>query len=232
MAYKMVSVPVTLKMQEDVAAIVARAELQGVYSEKNAEIKLTRLAEDGISEDNLKKYFEQLSYLVTCFAQDKRDLNSKKLVTAGFGFAELRMLYLPTLTATILSQVGDCKIGNYMVEVQAPEGKVKVDRNFIIEMSEALYRNRDILFSEKDQIGVANVQINPDFMCNIVTACESRVAEVLSKDGTNPDIRMKLLATLAGISLVNATYSILYPVVDYVSYGTPSDYYHIDNKEH
>lgn len=233
MATKVISIPVTLKFNDDVAKVIARAELQGVYSEKNASLIIKQLNSDGIHERNLAEYYKQLGYLVCCFAKDKRDVNAHSLHSVGFNFSELRHLYLPTLIATILSQVGDCKIGNYLVEVEPPAEKVDVNRDFIISMSEALYRNQHLLYCNRDQIGVANAAINADFMCNIITALNpsTKEAEVLTKDGSKPDVRYKALATFAGLSLVNDAYSILYPVIDYVYYGKPSDYYELKSKK-
>lgn len=225
MSIKMVKVPVTLQKQEDVAKIIARAEFEGIYSSHGADIKLKKLEEAKITPERLAKYFNELQILVAAFAEDKRSVGGTALKKLGFKFSELRNLYLPVVTATILSQVGDCQIGNYVVEVYAPTDG-KVDRKFIIEMSEALYENSHILYAQKDQIGNAKAVINKDFMANIVISLDSdsRVANVYSKDGTNPDIKFKALATFAGISLVNSAYSILYPVVDYVEYGRPNDY--------
>lgn len=231
MSIKMVKVPVTLSVQEEVAKIIARAELEGVYSSHGAELKLKQLEEAGINAASLAKYFMQLQVLVGAFCEDKRAVDGTSLKKYGFRFSELKNLYLPVVTATVLSQVGDVQIGNYLVEVCAPAEGV-VDRKFVIEMSEALYENSHILYAQKDQIGVANADINADFMANIVTAMdfETRVANVCSKDGTNPDVKLKALATFAGLTLVNATYSILYPVVDFVDYGRPSNYLAIERK--
>ena len=225
MSIQVIKVPVTLQIQEDVATIIARSEFEGVYSQHGADIKLAQLEKAGITENALAKYFTQLQYLVCAFAEAKRDPSSDKLRKAGFGFGELRKLYLPSICATILSQVGDVQIGNYMIEVYAPKSG-KVERKFIIEMSEALYENSHILYAQRDQIGNANALINADFMANIVTTMDTtdRTAEVRSKDGTNPDIKLRAMATLAGVCLVNSALSVLYPVVDYVHYGRPGDY--------
>lgn len=230
MSIQNVKVPVTLNMQEGVAKIIARAEMEGIYAQHGAEIKLKKLEEANITEENLARYFIQLQALTCAFAQDKRDVGSGALHELGFRFAELKNLYLTPIIATILSQVGDCTIGNYTIEVCA--SKVgEVDRDFVIEMSEALYENSHILYAQRDQIGNAKAVINPEFMANIVTSMneDSRTAEVKSKDGMNPDIKMKALATLAGLSLVNSSYSILYPVVDYLDYGKPGDYLAVSN---
>lgn len=231
MSIKNVKVPVTLKLQEDVAKIIARSEFEGIYSSHGSELKLEELAKAGITPERLAKYFVQLQVLTCAFAEDRRDINAGCLRILNFRFSELKNLYLTPIIATILSQVGDVQIGNYVIEVCVPEDG-KVEREFIIQMSEALYENSHILYAQKDQIGNAKATINADFMANIVTVMDTseRVATVSSKDGTNPDIKFKALATLAGISLVNDAYSILYPVVDYVSYGRPGDYLAITNR--
>lgn len=225
MSIQNVKVPVTLKMQEDVAMIIARNEFAGIFSSHGSELKLKELEDAGITPESLAKYFVQLQVLTCAFAQDKRDINSKCLKSFGFRFSELRNLYLTSIIATVLSQVGDVQIGNYMIEVNTPTDGI-VERDFVIKMSEALYEHAHILYAQKDQIGNAKATINADFMANIVTVMDAseRVATVRSKDGSNPDVKFKALATLAGLSLVNAAYSILYPVVDYIDYGKPSDY--------
>jgi len=224
MATKQIKIEVTLVNKGEVADIIAASELAPMYDAKNAELKLKQLENEGITQESLAKYFLNLQVLVCKFAEDKRKIGNCGLRSLGFHFSELRGLYLPTLTATILSQVGDVVIGNYRVEVVAPKDG-EVDRNFVIEMSEKLFRNRHLLFSERDQIGNANAVYNADFMANVICNMseETRQAEVVSKDGTNPDVRLKLMAVLAGINLVNASYQILYPVVDYIDYGQPGD---------
>lgn len=222
---KNVKVPVTLNMQEDVAKIIARSEFQAVYEGHGTEIKITELERAGITPDTLAKYFMQLQVLTCAFAVDKRDIQAKTLRDFGFRFSELKNLYLPPIMATILSQIGDCVIGNYIVEVCVPADGV-VERDFIIKMSEALYENQHILYCQKDQIGNAKAIINEDFMANIVVAMDTdeKSAEIRSKDGYNPDVKIKVLSMLAGVTLVNAAYSILYPVCDFVNYGRPADY--------
>ena len=225
---KIVKVPVTLSIQEDVADIVARGEFSGIFSSHGAELKLKTLKEAGITPRSVAAYFMNLQVLTCAFAQDKRLINGGALRKYGFRFSELRNLYLPSITATILSQVGDVQIGSYMVEVSVPADG-KVDRDFVIKMSEALYENRNILYAQRDQIGVVNANINPEFMANIVLAMDrsERVATVQSKDGTNPDVKFKALAVCAGICLVNASMQILYPVIDYVAYGDTTGYLEI-----
>jgi hypothetical protein len=225
MSIQNVKVPVTLIMQEDVAKLIARAEFEGIYSTHGAELKLQELKAAGITPATLATYFSQLQVLTCAFAEDKRDVNAGKLRDLKFRFSELKNLYLTPIIATILSQVGDVQIGNYMIEVCVPADGI-VERDFVIKMSEALYENQHLLYSQRDQIGQAKAAINADFMANIVTTMDAteRVATVRSKDGYNPDVKFKALATLAGVSLVNSAYSILYPVVDYVEYGRPGDY--------
>lgn len=222
MSTKQIPIEVTLSIKEEVAKIIAAAELAPLYDAKNAELKFKSLEAEGITQESMTKYYLNLQILVCAFAHDKRVIGAGKLKSFGFRFSELKGLYLPTIMATILSQVGDVVIGNYRVEVVAPADG-KVDRTFVLEMSEKLFRNSHILFAMNDQIGVANVEYNPEFMANIIANLveEKREAEVASKDGTNPDPRLKLMAVLAGINLVNSSYQILYPVVDYISYGRP-----------
>lgn len=230
MTNQIISVPVTLQIQEDVAKIIARAEFEGVYSSKNGDLRLQELERNNITPETLAEYFMQLQVLVCAFAEDLRTIGNGALKEFGFRFSELKNLWMPSITATILSQVGDCQIGNYRLEVCVPADG-KVDRKFVIEMSENLYNCAHLLYANKDQIGVAQKVINPDFMANIVVAMDSsaRSAEVRCKDGSNPDIRMKMLATLSGLVLVNSAYQILYPVVDYVTYGRPAEVLNIDD---
>ena len=221
---KTITIEVAIQRKEEVAKIVAAAELRSLFDAKNAELKMASLERDGITQASLAKYYLNLQTLVGAFAEDKRKVSGGALKKLGFRMSELRLLYLPTLTATILSQVGDVTIGNYRVEVHA-SAKDKVDRDFVIEMSEALYRNKHIIFCERDQIGVLNREYNPEFMANVIMNLheETRTAEVVSKDGTNPDVRLKAMAVFAGLNLVNTALSVLYPVVDYVDYGEPGD---------
>ena len=227
---KQIIIDVTMQENSEVANIIARAELAPVWDEKNAQIKLEELEKNGITQDSLARYYTQLQTLVGLWCQAKRDISFDGLKKARFRFSEVKNVYLPTLMATILSQVGDVTIGNYRVEVAAA-ADAEVDRDFIIRMSEGLRDCRHILFAEKDQIGVANREVVADFMASVVLTMNAteRSATVVSKDGTNPDPRLKLLSILAGIRLVNDAYSILYPVTDYISYAQPGDAIKITN---
>lgn len=222
MISKNVCVGVTVKVNSEVAYAVARAELEGIYSSAGAECKLAQLEVDKINVKSLAKYYTQCAYLQAAFCEDKRSPGSK-LKELGFRFSELKQLFLPTLTATILSQMGDVAIGGYRIEVYAA-ADAKVDHDWIVGFSEALYRNQHLLFCDKDQIGVANREADPNMMSAIcVTVCEpEKVIQAGVFTGTNPDSRAIALNTMMGIVLVNQAYGILYPFEDYLYYGRPS----------
>ena len=219
-----VKVHVTLTEREEVATLIARAEMEGIVSGHGAEFKLKRLEEAGITEETLAQYYRYCQAITCAFCQDAREIAGNNLKSMGFRFAEIKSLYLPTITATILSQVGDCELGNYMIMVDAMKDIV-VDRDFVIKMSNALYDNSDILYAQKGQIGIASREINKDFMAIIVTSLstESREAEIrVHTSQENPDAKFKALAMFAGLTLVNSAYDILYPKYDNIELARPT----------
>lgn len=223
MAAKTNIIKVNINITKEVAEVLARATILPVYDQKSAGIKLRRLEEAGINEESLTQYFMQVATLVEAWHAAKRSIaENVTLKKYKFAFGELRQLYLPALFATVVSQVGDVKIGSYDIQI-TPRREGVVDREFIIRMSEALYENDAIIFAERDQIGVANREGNASVMSTIVLVLDhvTRDAEVATQTGQAVDDKAKLLSTLAGIELVNKAHTVLYPNVDYVNYGNP-----------
>lgn len=230
MTNKLLRVELTLSVNDQVAAAIARAELEGVYSSSAAALKLKELEESGITFETLKRYFKECAYLQAAFCQDRRNFSDSELRKLGFRFSELKQLYLPTLTATVLSQLGDVVIGGYRIEVYAA-AEAKVDHKWILEMSEALYSKQHILFCEKDQIGVANRQADANMMSAIVVTIDEadKVIKAGVMTGTQPDSRAIALGVMMGLTLRNAAYGILYPFEEYIPYGRPSGIVSISN---
>lgn len=228
-----VKVHVTLKQREEVSNIIARAEMEGIYAGHGAQFKTDRLAAAGITEGTLAQYYRYCQAITCAFIEDSRQVSGKALHDLGFRFSEVKNLYLPTIMATILSQVGDCEIGGYSIMVDAMKDVV-VDKNFVVQMSNALYNNSDILYAQKGQIGVVGREINKDFMAIIVTALstEECEAQVNVHNGVeNPDDKFKALAMFAGTTLVNEAYSILYPKYDTIELTRPTKYLAVQNSD-
>lgn len=243
MSVTKIKVGVTLKPNKEIASIIGRAEMAAAYS-KNSDVLLKKLESKGITEERLARYYYQLQILVCAYAHDRRMIGSRNLKDLGFRFNDMKNLYLPVISATILSQIGDCTIGNYDIEVEAIKGieakgkndatdegassegdedwKV-IDKAWIIEMSNALRDCRDLFPAYDGQLGNTHTKYSPDFMCNILTALEATTyqCEVRSKDGYNPDQKLKALAAFAGITLVNQAFQILYTEVDFIRLDRP-----------
>jgi hypothetical protein len=219
MTTNFISVPVTLVTNSEVAKIIAMSELEGIYSSNGAEMKLQKLEADGITVESLAQYFMDCATIQCAFVQQKRSMSSLALKNLGFRFSEPKNLYLPVLMATILSQIGDVVVSKaYHIEV-CVAADAKVDRDSVIAMSEALYRNAGILQSAKDQIGVANREVQSDVMSTIVLTMDdvTHVAKTGSMvTAENVDSRCRFLATCAGLTLVNTALSVLYPFEDYI----------------
>lgn len=223
MTAKFTPVHVTVKVSKSVAMALARAEMEGVYSMNGATAVLARLEQDGITEERLAEYFMQCALVQAAFCQDKRNEgNDSVLRKYGFRFSTVRTLYLPVLSATILSQMGDCKIGPYDIRVCAA-ADAKVDAKFMAEMSAALDKNRHFILAERDQIGVANAAIAPDMMSSIVVTIteDDHSVETGTMVGTSPDPRAAFFSAMMGLVLVQTANSVLYPFQDYFNYADP-----------
>jgi hypothetical protein len=220
-----ISVPVTLVTNPEVAKIIAMGELEGVYSSNGAEVKLKKLEADGITVESLAQYFMDCATIQCAFVQQKRQMSSLALQKLGFRFSEPKNLYLPVLMSTILSQIGDVVIADaYHIEVCAA-ADAQVDHDTVIAMSEALYRNDHIIHSTKDQIGVANREVQRDVMSTIVLAMDNTTytattGTMVGQNGV--DSRCRFLAACAGITLVNTAFAVLYPFEDYIRCGRPT----------
>ena len=223
MSNRIIPVGVTVDVKDEVAKAVAMAELEGVFSSTGADAKLKALADSEITVESLARYFKELTYLQAAFCEQKREPSSIALRDLGFTFSEPKNLYLPILTATILANMGDVAIGPYHIEVCAA-AEAKVDRTFIFQMSEALYRNQHILACGKDQIGVANREVPADMMASIVVTMSTSDQVLCTRTftGVNPDSRAVALNAMMGIVLKDAALNVLYPFEDYVTYARPS----------
>lgn len=222
MNHKVMQVGVTIAPETEVAKAIAMSELEAIYSSSGASLKLQKLEEDGINVETLTRYFLECAAIQAAFCEQKREFNSTALKDLDFKFSEVKDLYLPVLSATILSQMGDVSVGPYNIQVCA-NAEFKVDRTWVIQFSEALYRNQSIILCQKDQIGVMNRAATPDMMCSIVTSMSTvdKVIQVNTMVGASPDDRCGAFAALMGITLVNKAHDVLYPFESYIEYGRP-----------
>lgn len=231
MSIKESVIPVILNIDQDITKRLAKAELEPVWSAKNGSLKLQELAKLGITDVELAKYYTELVEIVSAMCEANRSPESGALDKVKFKPHEIRGLYVPVLFATILSQIGDVKIGNFRVEVKS-KIETKVDRKFVLDMSEKLLDVQHILPNENGQIVIGR-EGNPDVMASVLLSVNAneKAAAVATQDGQNPDDRCKLMAVAAGIQLVNQAHMILFTDHDYVMYGRPGDSIALQNKQ-
>ena len=200
------SVTLTLKPRAEVAREVAQAILMRANPHGQALID-EKLERAGINAESLAKYFVQVGQVVAEFWNYDWD----KTMTPTLRSHEVRGLFLPLLMSVVYSQVGNIEVGNYRYLIKASTD-VNVEKEFIIEFSAKLESMRQYIFGDVKQIGNYAAKPSDTVMLTILSAVSSdgREAEALVRDGVNVDDDLAGLAVLAGVTLVNEAYKILY----------------------
>lgn len=212
---------VSLRLKTSEAA--AREVAEAVWFRANphqSQLVQDRLEKAGITIENLNKYFIELTKAVAEFWNSNYDMNFQTTLKPH----ELRGMYLPLIYSVVLASIGNLKKGNYEYRIKAMVDE-KPDRKFLIDFSAILEDNRDIIKGDIGQVGNRAAQPQEATMLCILAevAEDGRTAEMLVRDGVTVDKDLAGLGTLAGLSLVESAYSIMYTGVEEVNFRQLTD---------
>jgi hypothetical protein len=209
--YKVV---LTLNVNENVAKEAAQTVLMRANPHGQSLIDEI-LNKAGITEDALNRYFCQLGLVVSEFWNAGWDPAFKPTLRSH----EVRNLYLPVLYSVIFSSLGNLKVGNYeyLLQASTSEGQ-KVDKKWLFDFSATLEQYRQYIRGDVGQIGNYGAKPQTSVMLSIVGEASARDAELLTRDGVTPDRDLAGIAVLAGLSLVETAYNILYTGVEQVNF--------------
>jgi hypothetical protein len=212
-------VSLRLKTSEFAAREVAEA----VWFRANphhSQLVQERLEKAGITVKVLQKYFVELVKAVAEFWNSNYDLDFQTVLKPH----ELRGMYLPLIYSVVLSSIGNITKGNYEYRIKAMADE-KPDREFLIKTSATLESLRDIIKGDVAQIGNRAAQPQEATMLCILAdvAEDGRTAEMLIRDGATVDKDLAGLGMLAGVSLVESAYSIMYTGVEEVNFRQLTD---------
>jgi hypothetical protein len=207
-------VKLTLKNNEQTAVVVSQAILNRANPHYQTLIN-DRLEKSGITVENMAKYFRQIGLVVADFWNGGWDLTYNKVLKSH----EVRGLYLPTIMGVIFSSIGNLKIGNYEYLIVAQSSE-EIEKDWLFEFSATLEANRDLVKGNVGQIGNYAAQPQQAVMLSILgeIASDYRSAEMLIRDGANVDTALAGLSVLAGLSLIEEAYNILYTGVEVVNF--------------
>jgi len=211
---KVFKVMLTLKTNKETAAVVSQAIIQRANPHYQTLIE-DRLNKNGITTENMAKYFQQVAMVVADFWHAGWDLSHKPVLKSH----EVRGLYLPTIMGVIFSSIGNLKLGSYEYLLVAQSSK-EIEKNWLFEFSATLEANRDIVKGNVGQIGNYAAQPQQPVMLSVLgeIASDNRSAEMLIRDGVNVDNALAGLSVLAGLSLIEEAYTILYTGVEEVNF--------------
>jgi hypothetical protein len=204
----------TLKTNKATATVVSQAIIQRANPHYQTLIE-DRLNKNGITAENMAKYFQQVAMVVADFWHAGWDLSHKPVLKSH----EVRGLYLPTIMGVIFSSIGNIKLGGYEYLLVAQSSE-EIEKNWLFEFSATLEANRDIVKGNVGQIGNYAAQPQQHVMLSILgeIASDNRSAEMLIRDGVNVDNALAGLSVLAGLSLIEEAYTILYTGVEEVNF--------------
>lgn len=210
---KSVRVYLTLKTKEEAAREVAETVMMRANPHDSV-LTARCLGESGVNTDNLSRYFIEVSKAVAEFWHSNWDTTVRTTLKPH----ELRSLYLPLVYGVIFSSVGNMTIGNYEYLVKSVDCGT-IDKEFLFSFSAALNSVRQYVKCSDGQIGNRAVSPQTSTMMTILgTNCDDRSTEVNVRDGVNTDDSLRGLAALAGISLIEEAYRILFTGVEEVNF--------------
>lgn len=214
MLSKTIKVLVTLKTDDSIAREVAENVLMRA-NPHSSQLTANELKENGITVETLMKYYQQIAAVVAEFWANQHDSESEMTLKPH----EIRGLYLPLLYAVIFSSIGNIKIGSYEF-LLTPIETASIDRKFIFEMSANLESLRHYVKGDVGQIGNRGAAPMSTTMSTILldVSDDHRNGTIGIKDGATLDEAAAGLAALAGLSLVETAYSILYTGIEEVNF--------------
>lgn len=211
---KGIKVKLTLKTNLNTATVVSQAVIQRANPHYQMLIE-DRLNKAGITVENMAKYFQQVATVVADFWNGGWDLTHHCVLKSH----EVRGLYLPTIMGVIFSSVGNMTVGNYEY-LLVTESSKEIQKEWLFEFSATLEENRDIIKGSVGQIGNYAAQAQQPVMLSILgeVASDNRSANMYIRDGANVDSALAGLSVLAGLSLIDEAYNILYTGVEEVNF--------------
>lgn len=216
--YKSQKVMLVLKANTITADVVSSAILQRANPHYQTLIE-DRLSRAGITVENTSKYFRMIAAIVSEFWAAQWD----RSFTPTLRSHEVRGLYLPLIMGVIFSSVGNCKVGNY--EYQLSRSSEEIDKKFVFDYSATLEANRDLVKGAVGQIGNYAATVQAPVMLSILgeIASDERSAEMRVRDGVTVDSSLAGLSVLAGLTLVDSAFSILYTGYEEVNFREVTD---------
>lgn len=215
---KQQNVKLVLKANKITADIVSSAILQRANPHYQTLID-DRLTRAGITLENTSKYFCMLAAVVSEFWAAQWDRSFTPVLKSH----EVRGLYLPLIMGVIFSSVGNCKVGNY--DYQLSRSSEEIDKKFLFEYSATLEANRDLVKGAVGQIGNYGATVQAPVMMSVLgeIASDERSAEMRVRDGVTVDSGLAGLSVLAGLTLVDSAFSILYTGYEEVNFREVTD---------
>jgi hypothetical protein len=214
MLTKTIKVPVTLKTDDPIAREVAENVLMRA-NPHDSELVAKELEDAGINVESMTKYFKQIAAVVCEFWANQHDPNEPMSLKPH----EIRTLYLPVMYAVIFASIGNIKIGSYEF-LLTPTETDSVDRKFIFEMSANLESLRHRVKGDVGQIGNRAATPMATTMSAILykVSDDKRNGTLMIRDGATFEEAAAGLAALAGLSVVNEAYLMLYTGVEEVNF--------------
>lgn len=209
---KSIKVYLTLKPRKEAAREVAENVMMRANPHSSV-LTEQELTSNGITVENMQKYFLEIAKAVVQFWNSNWDPSVITVMKPH----EMRQLYLPLVYGVIFASVGNMTLGNYEYLLKAQDDEIP-DRKFLIEFSAKLESMRHHVKGSIGQIGNRQAQPQTSTMMTILANATAREAEVNVRDGINIDHALGGLAALAGVSLVEEAYKILYTGVEQVNF--------------
>lgn len=208
-----IKVQLTMKVNEDVAKEVAYEVIKRANPHDSVLVD-NKLEDAGITVESMARYFTELQLVVAEFWNGVADAS----FTTSLKPHEVRNLYLPLIYSVIFASVGNVTIGNYEYVLKANETQ-KVDRQWILEFSAKLETMRSYVLGDIGQIGNRNAQPQTSTMLAVLTdTVTDRSAQIAIRDGVTYDVALSGMSALAGLSLIENAYSILYTGLEEVNF--------------
>jgi hypothetical protein len=205
-------VELTLKAREQTGNEVAY-EILARANPHASDLVQSKLDALDITVPNMSKFFCEVAKAVAEFWWADEDPTVKTTLKPH----ELRMLYLPLIMGVIFGSIGNVDHGNYRY-VLKPATDEKVDKDFLFDFSAKLESLRVYIKGDRGQIGNRRAIPQASTMLSTVSMIDGYKAHIEIRDGVGYDEALAGLAALAGLTLVNEAYRILYTGVQEVNF--------------
>lgn len=203
----------TLQTREETAKEVAYEVLKRANPHDSVLVD-QKLTEADITLDTMSKYFIELQKAVCEFWNGVDDVSFRATLKPH----ELRGLYLPLIYSVIFASIGNMQYGDFEYVLKANEQDGKADRDFLIQFSAKLEQYREYIKGSDGQVGNRSAVPQTSTMLTILSSVQGYRAEIGIWTGAPYDVQLSGLAALAGVSLVNEAYTIIYTGVEEVNF--------------